>query len=569
MASIMSILPPPGGIERNAINTEPEQVASSDSSTHSKKEDAVPAFQPGRRFYLAFLALAVLTLMVALDGTSLSVALPIVAQALRGSALEAFWSGTSFLLASTVFQPSFAQLSHVFGRVQMIMVAITLFFAGVMMAALAKDFTLLLVGRTIQGIGGGGIIALTEIMVTDLVPLRYRGQWAGIIGGMWAIGSVSGPVIGGAFAETSWRWIFWLNLPFIGITYIMVPIFIRLKLAPSSLIDKLKRVDWIGSVIFVGSTCSFLIPVTWGGTMYDWSSWRTLVPLVIGAVGMLAFVLYERFVPAEPLLMASIFDNRTINLGWLFAMVHGIILWCMLYYQPLYFEAVKGYKPIISGVSLFPATFTVAPLSIITGFLITKTGRYRWSIWSGWAIATLGMGLLIIWDVNSSIPEWLFTELVSGIGLGVLFPSLLYQIQAAAKPKDVGFAAALFSFFRAFGQAVGVAIGGAIFQNEMRRNLQQTARFADQASALAKDAAALVQIIHDANTDDQAVLKKAYADSLRTIYIVMCAFAGVCFFLSLTIKKYDINIGLETEQGLMAEKKREEAVNETKPAFEA
>lgn len=563
----MSILPPPG-IEQKVNTTDTDPVPSSASSTHSEDKDAVPTFQPGRRFYLAFLALAVLTLMVALDGTSLSVALPIVAQALRGSALEAFWSGTSFLLASTVFQPSFAQLSHVFGRVQMIMFAITLFFAGVMMAALAQNFTLLLAGRTVQGIGGGGIIALTEIMVTDLVPLRWRGQWAGVIGGMWAIGSVSGPVIGGAFAETSWRWIFWLNLPFIGISYVMVPLFIRLKLAPSSLIEKLKRVDWVGSVMFVGSACAFLIPVTWGGTMYDWTSWRTLVPLIIGAVGMIAFAFYERFVPSEPLLMASLFSNRTINLGWLFAMIHGIILWCMLYYQPLYFEAVKGYRPIIAGVSLFPATFTVAPLSIITGFLITKTGRYRWSIWSGWAVATLGTGLLIIWDVNSSIPEWLFTELVSGIGLGILFPSLLYQIQAAAKPKDVSFAAALFSFFRAFGQAVGVAIGGAIFQNEMRRNLQHTTRFADQASALAKDAAALVQIIHDASAEDQAVLRKAYTDSLRTIYIVMCALAGVCFLLSLTIQKYDINIGLETEQGLMAER-RQEIATEAKPAVEA
>lgn len=545
--------------EKDAVSSpDPQLPSSSDSSIKSLQEDANPEFKPNRGFYLAFFALAVMTLMVALDGTSLSVALPIVAQALHGSALEAFWSGTSFLLASTVFQPSFAQLSHVFGRVQMVMIAITLFFAGVMMAALAKDFSLLLTGRTIQGIGGGGIIALTEIMVTDMVPLRYRGQWAGIIGGMWAIGSVSGPVIGGAFAEVQWRWIFWLNLPFIGVSYVLVPLFIRLKLAPSSLVEKLKRVDWTGSVLFVGSATSFLIPVTWGGVMYDWTSWRTLVPLVIGVVGLLAFGLYERFIPREPLLVASLFANRTINLGWLFATCHGIILWCMLYYQPLYFEAVKGYKPIIAGVSLFPATFTVAPLSILTGFTITKTGRYRWSIWSGWAITTLGVGLLIIWDVNSSIPEWLFTELVSGIGLGILFPSLLYQIQAAATAKDVGFAAALFSFFRAFGQAVGVAIGGAIFQNEMQKNLQRSPRFAGQASALAKDAAALVQIIHNSSVEDQFVLKTAYTDSLRTIYIVMCAIAGTCFALSLLIQKYDINIGLETEQGLRLEKTREQ-----------
>jgi len=179
------------GAESQAV-TESQPVSSS-SSTHSKGDDngALP-FNPDRRFYLAFVALAVLTLMVALDGTSLSVALPVVAQKLHGSALEAFWSGTSFLLASTVFQPSIAQFSHIFGRIQVVMVSITFFCVGVLIAAVAKDFTLLLVGRTIQGVGGGGIIAMTEILVTDLVPLRFRGQWAGVIGGMWAIGSVSG-----------------------------------------------------------------------------------------------------------------------------------------------------------------------------------------------------------------------------------------------------------------------------------------------------------------------------------------------------------------------------------------
>ncbi|KAK5941359.1 hypothetical protein PMZ80_006637 [Knufia obscura] len=535
---------------------QPQPTSSGESSIRSAHEDAAPEFKPNRRFYLAFLALAVLTLMVALDGTSLSVALPIVAEALRGSALEAFWSGTSFLLASTVFQPSFAQLSHVFGRIQMIMFAITFFFVGVMMAALSQNFTLLLAGRTLQGIGGGGIIALTEIMVTDLVPLRYRGQWAGIIGGMWAIGSVSGPVIGGAFAETSWRWIFWLNLPFIGVSCVMVPLFIRLNSTPSSLVQKLKRVDWIGSFLFVASTTSFLIPITWGGVMYDWTSWRTLVPLILGLAGIAAFIFYELYIPSEPLIPRSLFSNRTLNLGWLFATLHGIILWCMLYYQPLYFEAVKGYKPIIAGVSLFPATFTVAPLSIATGFAITKSGHYRWSIWSGWAVATLGLGVLIVWEVDSNIPTWLFTELVSGIGLGILFPSLLYQIQAAAPPKDVAFAAAMFSFFRALGQAIGVAIGGTIFQNEMRRNLLATARFAPQASELAKDAAALVQIIRDASREDGLVLKTAYTDSLRTIYIVLTVLAGVCLGLSGLIQKYDINIGLETEQGLMVGKRQ-------------
>lgn len=368
---------------------------------------------------------------------------------------------------------------------------------------------------------------------------------------------IAGPVIGGAFADTNWRWIFYLNFPFIGICYVMIPLFIRLNFVPSSLAAKLRRVDWTGSVLFVASTTSFLIPITWAGVMYPWSSWRVLVPMIIGIVGLIGFGIYERYVPAEPLLPRSLFHNRTINLGYFFTILHGMILWCMLYYQPLYFEAVKGYKPIISGVALFPATFTVAPLSVITGLIISKSGHYRWSIWLGWTVSTLGLGLLCLWKPDSSIPTWLLTELVSGIGLGILFPSLLYQVQAAANQKDVSFAAALFSFFRAFGNAIGVAIGGTIFQNQMQKNLEKSVRFAGQASALAKDAAALVQIIRDTeNGEDKLVLQTAYTDSLRTIYIVMCALAGFALVLSLLIQKFNLNVGLETEQGLLAEKRK-------------
>lgn len=163
----------------------PTPTAGSPTSSLYQKPNNEIEFKPGRPFFLAFAMLATLTLMVALDGTSISVALPIIAKKLNGTAIEAFWAGTSFLLTSTVFQPNYASFSHIFGRKPMVLVAITFFFIGVMVAALAKNFALLLIGRSLQGVGGGGIIAMTEIIITDLVPLRFRGQWVGIISGMW------------------------------------------------------------------------------------------------------------------------------------------------------------------------------------------------------------------------------------------------------------------------------------------------------------------------------------------------------------------------------------------------
>ncbi|KIW92317.1 uncharacterized protein Z519_07301 [Cladophialophora bantiana CBS 173.52] len=553
--------PPPQETQASA-----SQTTSSSSSITSEKANhdndngasSTPEeFTISTRFVMAFVALAVLTLMVALDGTSISVALPIIAKKLRGTAIEAFWAGTSFLLASTVFQPNFASFSHIFGRMPVIMVSIALFFVGVMMAALSNDFGLLLAGRSIQGIGGGGVIAMTEIVVTDLVPLRYRGQWAGIIAGMWSIGSVSGPIIGGAFAQVEWRWIFWLNLPFIGIGAVMVPLFLRLNIIPQSITAKLRRVDWLGTVIFVGSMTSFLIPLTWGGVMYSWSSWRTLVPLFVGGAGLIGFCFYEAYLAPEPLLRLSVFGNRTVNIAYMTTTLHGMVLWCILYYQPLYFEAVKGYTPVVSGVALFPATFTVAPMAVVTGLLITKFSAYRWAIWLGWGIATLGLGLLTILDVDTTIPQWIFIDLVSGIGLGILFPGLQFQVQAASTNKDMAFAVAMFVFFRSFGQALGVAIGGVIFQNQMVKNLQKYPAYAARASDLAKDAAALVEIIKNTPAGANKLdLRTAYTDSLRTVYIVIAALAGFSLVASLFIKGYDLNVGLETEQGLIVSGKK-------------
>jgi MFS family permease len=240
--------------------------------------------------------------------------------------------------------------------------------------------------------------------------------------------------------------------------------------------------------------------------------------------------------------------------------IHGLILWCLLYYMPLYYEAVKGYSPIISGVALFPDTFTVAPLAVVTGILITVTGRYRWAVWSGWALTVLGTGLLVLLKVDTTIPAWIFLTMVSGLGLGILFPSMQFSLQAATSNKDMGFAVAMFSFFRTFGQAIGVAIGGVIFQNQMAKKLRAYPQFASRANELAKDAAALVQIIKATpEGQDKLDLRTAYVDSVKVIFIVLCALGAVAMVSSFFIKSYDLNRALETEQGFKAEKKSKES----------
>ncbi|KAF2186978.1 MFS general substrate transporter [Zopfia rhizophila CBS 207.26] len=550
--------------DQNHDSTSQQDTPSiSDKSQHSSES----VFNPGWRFLAAFASLSVITLMAALDATSISVALPIMAKVLGGSAIEAFWSGTSFLLTSTVFQPVLGSFSHIFGRKPLIYVSLALFLAGSIIAALAGNFTIILVGRSIQGIGGGGIICLTEIVVTDMVPLRERGKWFSFISGMWAVGTVAGPLLGGGFSQNvSWRWVFWINLPFLGIGTFMVTFFLQLNYKTSSFLAKLRRVDWIGMVLFLGSTTGFLIPITWGGVQYPWDSWRTLVPMLVSAAGLVAFAIHQEYFAPEPLIRTSIFKNATAAVTYLETVIHGIILWSILYYLPLYYEAVKGFSPILAGVALFPQTFTVAPAAMVVGALIASTGKYRWAIWSGWVLTTAGMGILILLKTDTTTVEWIFLNLVGGLGTGILFPAMAITAQAAATSKDQAYATNIFSFLRAFGQTIGVAIGGVIFQNQMKKKMLTFPLLADKAAEYSKDAAGLVQIIKALPDGDMKhQLRVSYTDALKYIWIVMCVLSAIALAASLFTKEYPLDRALETEQGFKEKRRSKDVEIDAQP----
>ncbi|KAL6719143.1 hypothetical protein ACLMJK_003380 [Lecanora helva] len=518
----------------------------------TEKEAAVVPFNPGYRFYMAFSSLAVLAMMVSLDGTSVSVALPKLAESLHGSAIEAFWTGTSFLLSSSIFQPPLAALSHIFGRMPTLTFCTICFMVGIIISSVAQDFTAMLIGRTIQGVGGGGIILLNDVVITDLVPMRLRGAYFGMIGAVWGFGSVSGPVVGGVLSvKTTWRWIFWINLPFAAIGLVMVPLFLKLKLVPGSIIEKSKRVDWIGNFIFIASATSFLIPLTWGGVQYPWDSWHTLVPLLVGVAGMAGFCVYERRWAVEPTIRLELLVSYNLSYSLYAALINALVVYGALYFLPLYFEAVQGYTPIVSGVALFPATLTVAPVSIISGIIITKTGDFHAVTWFGWFATTLGCGIMCLLDVDTTIVQWIFLTLVAGVGLGLLYTSLAFVNQSDSKDEDMAFAISLFVFARAIGQCLGVAICGVIFQNEMKKKLLDIPALAPRAVEYSRDASSLVQTIKFMPAgQEKNDLLQAYADSLQIVWAVLCALSGSAFIGSFFMRRKSLDRAHNTAQGL-------------------
>ncbi|KAI1460689.1 MFS general substrate transporter [Annulohypoxylon moriforme] len=537
-------------------------------------EEVLPPspFKPGRDFIFAFCSICVITLAAALDATSLSIALPIITNELKGSAIEAFWTGTSFLLTSAVFQPVIAGMSHVFGRKDLLILSSLLFVVGAVICAVATNFTILLAGRSVQGIGGGGILALGEVIVTDLVPLAARGTWFGYLGSMWALGSVLGPLIGAEFAQgVTWEWIFWINLPIVGVGLIAIFFFLKLSRLPGRLATKIRTFDWIGSVIFVASTVGFLIPITWGGVMYPWDHWRTLVPLFIGFDGIVAFCLYELYltkrafdsdgkdlpgVHVEPIIRFSIFSNATLIITYIETILHGVVVWSLLYFLPLYYEGVKEYTPIISGVAILPETGLVAPVSVIAAIICTKTGKYRWALWSGWFSTTVGSGLLFLLGPDTSIPGWIFLNVLVSTGTGILFPAMGLGTQAACRPEDSGHTAAFFSFLRVFGQSIGVAVSGVAFQNQLQQELLKYPEFAPLAVEYSKDATGLVNVI-TAMPDGSSKrdLKQAYSDSLHVIWLLMTVVSAAALISSIFTKEYTLEQEHNTKQGFDGKKK--------------
>ena len=345
-------------------------------------------------------------------------------------------------------------------------------------------------------------------------------------------------------------------MPFIGIGTPMIAVFLRLNYRTESLLQKLRRVDYFGMVVFIGSMTGFIIAITWGGVMYPWDHWRTLVPLIVCSCGLAVFVVHQEYFAPEPLIRTSVFKNRTAAVNYFQTAMHGIMLWGLLYYLPLYYEAVKGFTPILSGVALFPQTFTVAPAAMVTGVVISVRGTYRWASWGGWFFTTLGTGLLVLLKTDTPTVEWIWLNLIGGLGAGMLFPAMAITAQAAAPAKDQAYASTMFSFIRTVGQTLGVAIGGVIFQNQMKKKLLNIPAFAAQAGTYAKDASALVQIIKEMpEGPDKHNLKVAYADSLQYIWIVLCAFSAVAFFSSWFMQAYPLDRELETEQGYREKKK--------------
>ena len=493
----------------------------------------------------------------------IATALPTIAEHF-GSASGYTWIGSAYLLAATSSAPIWAKACQIFGHKPILLIANLVFFVGSLLAAVSVSIGMLIASRTVQGIGGSGLITLVNLCIAGIFTPHSRGAYYGIVGSVWSLASAIGPLVGGAFTESvSWRWCFYINLPCDGLAFVIILFFLsNLHTPRTPLWAGLKQIDWLGCICIIGGTVMFLLGLEFGGITYPWNSVIVICLFVFGAVAILLFVLNEWKLAIYPLIWFRIFSKRHNILCLLVGFVHGFVFIGGSYYLPLYFQACRGATPILSGVYTLATTLSLSLSTFLTGIFISKTDQYTYPIWFGLALMTLGYGLFTNLWRNSSWTKIILYQIVAGIGVGTNFQSPLIALQSNVNPVYIAAATTAFQFTRSLATSISVVVGGVIFQNEMSKQSGEliAALGPQTAQGLAGfGASASIHVVDRLPPGPREVVREALAQSMHYLWIVYACFSAAGLLLSFLIRREGLTRQHEqTKTRLEMEKEKRE-----------
>ncbi|KAF8937586.1 hypothetical protein BGZ58_002451 [Dissophora ornata] len=452
------------------------------------------------------------------------------------------WVATAYLLAYTTFQPIYGRFSDIFGRKQMFIFAVALFLIGSAGCGAAPSMLALILFRVIQGFGGSGLFTVVVIMVSDMFEdLEERARYQSMIWLAFAVSAVIGPLLGGAFVQhVTWRWCFYFCLPLGVVSMSLVTWLFQVPFEQTNLSEKMRRVDYIGVILVTATVLCLLLPLTWGGTTFAWNSAPIIVLLVLFVVLACILVFMEnRIVEEDAVIPPALLLNRNVALAVSINGVMGICFMGCMFYLPLYFQAVKGASTTSSGLRMMPNPFGAVTGTIVSSFLLKKLRDYRIFLWMGTAVMTLGVGLFMLLDADTSLGVQLVLLLIMGLGQGLIYQNCVIACQDCAGEKHIAVATSLCGFTNSIGSAIGVAICASAFNNALQKNLAKlpidTQDILQQMDVV-ENMAAISNLPE--GVKEQVI--GAYADSFKVVFMVLTPIMGVAFILSLFMRRRKI-----------------------------
>ncbi|KAI9708167.1 MAG: hypothetical protein M1820_004121 [Bogoriella megaspora] len=510
-------------------------------------------------FWLAFGGLCFTGLISALDGSIVSTALPSIIDDLEGGN-KYIWVVNVYFLTSAALQPLYGQLADLWGRRYVMIIATVIFLLGSGLCGGSTSIDMLIVSRAVQGIGAGGINMLIDMIICDLVPMRERGNFLGILFLFVSLGTAIGPFIGGILTDrTTWRWVFYINLPFGGVALALLVLFLQVGWKKTlSAKERMKRIDVIGNAILIGSTSAILYALTYGGTKYFWSDGHVVAPLAIGMVGLVGFYFFEVSPWCQhPVVPPHQLSNRTTAVAMFISFMCMLLAFWTVYFYPVYFQSVRGASPARSGVELIPYQVAFPLGAALGGGILTKFGRYKPLHLFSIGILTLGLGLTTMLDQHTHTAAWAVFEIFVALGLGGMISTTLQAVQAGLPESEVASSTGTWSFIRSLGTIWGMSIPAAIFNNRFDqlsdridpsiRNLFLRGQAYEHATAA---------FVKSFSPENRAVIMQVYVDALKRVWQISIVFAGVAFLSVFLEKEIPLRTEIETDFGLVEGKKQ-------------
>ncbi|PWW76253.1 MFS general substrate transporter [Tuber magnatum] len=481
-------------------------------------------------------ALSLAVFLVALDQTIIATAIPKITDQF-GALSDVGWYGSSYMLTVCSFQLVYGKIYTFFSLKWVFLAAIGIFELGSLICGVAPDSKALIVGRAIAGLGCAGIFSGALIILAHSVPLRKRPMYTGLVGAMYGIASVAGPLMGGAFTDhATWRWCFYINLPIGAFTIGVLILYFtppRAKADKLTLTEKLQEIDFVGTGLLLPGVVALLLALQWGGTTYKWGSGRIIGLLVTAFVLLVGFVATQLWRKEKATIPPRILKQRSIAFSSMLAFSIGSAFMLLVFYIPIWLQAIKSVSATKSGIMNLPLILGVVVLSILAGILITLCGYYTPFMIAGAAICAIGTGLLTTFEVDTGHAKWIGYQFICGAGIGLCMQQPMIAAQTVLKIEDVPTGTAVVVFFQTLGGALFISVGQNVFSNKLIEGLAESLPNIDPVAILNTGATSLKSTFP---ADMHPAIIKAYNHALIECFYPAVAIAVVGVIVSLGVE---------------------------------